>query len=62
MCILINAVWYDMLRLNILFLGRASKYLGVYYEKLPVGLIARLVEHCIGTVFAEVMGWNPLQA
>ena len=28
-------------------------------EQLPVGLIAQLVEHCIG--IAEVMGWIPLK-
>ena len=30
------------------------------YDQLPVGLIAQLVEHCIG--IAEVMGSNPVQA
>ena len=30
------------------------------YDQLPVGLIAQLVEHCIGV--AEVMGSNPVQA
>ena len=29
-------------------------------HQLPVGLIAQLVEHCIG--IAEVMGSNPVQA
>ena len=29
-------------------------------DQLPVGLLAQLVEHCIG--IAEVMGSNPVQA
>ena len=29
------------------------------YDQLPVGLVAQLVEHCIG--IAEVMGSNPAQ-
>jgi len=29
-------------------------------DKLPVGLIAQLVEHCSG--ITEVMGLNPVQA
>ena len=30
------------------------------YDRLPLGLIAQLVEHC--TSIAEVMGSNPIQA
>ena len=29
-------------------------------QQLPVGMIAQLVEHCIG--IAEIMGSNPVQA
>ena len=29
-------------------------------DQLPVGLLAQLVEHCMG--MAEVMGSNPVQA
>ena len=31
-----------------------------YFDQLPVGLLAQLVEHCTG--IAEVMGSNPVRA
>ena len=39
-----------------------SSFTGILrtHNKLPVGLIAQLVEHCTG--IAEVMGSNPVQA
>ena len=63
---LLNAVWYDMLRPNFVSWEKGQISWGYItnsqHAKLPVGLIARLVEHFIGTVFADVMGWNPFQA
>ena len=34
--------------------------LSQHYDQLPVGLLALLVEHCLGK--AEVMGSNPVWA
>ena len=47
-------------KMRLIFSRINGPIMNLQYDQLPVGLIAQLVEHCIG--ITEVMGSNPVQA